>query len=519
MASTIKVDNVQNQPGTNIVSKCGTTVTVGAGSDTTNVPGAATVTGNLSGAEITSSSNVVKSNAFQAADAGNIISQSGTTVTLGASGDTIALASGASQTGFGRTGTVDWDTTPKTATFSGVNGNGYFCNTTAGAFTINLPAGVAGNIVGVSDYASTFNTNNLTVARNGTDKINGGDGDAVLSTQGLAVSFVFVDTTRGWKTVTGSDANTTGIPPSYLVATGGNQPTAGGCIVDTDYKIHKFTGPGTFCVSCGGNAAGSNSVEYMIIAGGGGAGGAAGTATASGGGGAGGYRESPGSTAGSYTVSPLGVAPAAAVPITATGYPISIGGGGGGAGGFGNVGGTGTPTTALGLTAGGGGGSSSYNSPAATSGGSGGGGSAWGPSNAGAAGNSPPTTPPQGQPGGTGSSTQNSTVSGAGGGGATDAGNNSPDPTPGDPYAGGIGGVGATSSIDGTPTQRAGGGGGGSGNAGLATGGGGQGGPGNGTAGTVNTGGGGGGAATPGSGSNSGAGGGSGLVIIRYKFQ
>jgi hypothetical protein len=36
----------------------------------------------------------------------------GTTITLGASGDTIALAAGASQTGFGRTGTVDWDTTP-----------------------------------------------------------------------------------------------------------------------------------------------------------------------------------------------------------------------------------------------------------------------------------------------------------------------------------------------------------------------------------------------------------------------
>ena len=34
---------------------------------------------------------------------------------LGASGDTITLASGASQTGFGRTGTVDWDTTAKTA--------------------------------------------------------------------------------------------------------------------------------------------------------------------------------------------------------------------------------------------------------------------------------------------------------------------------------------------------------------------------------------------------------------------
>ena len=37
--------------------------------------------------------------------------------------DTVALASGASQTGFGRTGTVDWQTgiSIKTATFTAAN--------------------------------------------------------------------------------------------------------------------------------------------------------------------------------------------------------------------------------------------------------------------------------------------------------------------------------------------------------------------------------------------------------------
>ena len=34
-----------------------------------------------------------------------------------------------------------------------------------------------------------------------------------------------------------------------------------------DFKIHTFTGPGTFCVSSGGNAGGSNSVEYIVVAG------------------------------------------------------------------------------------------------------------------------------------------------------------------------------------------------------------------------------------------------------------
>ena len=55
---------------------------------------------------------------------------------LGASGDTINLASGASQSGFGRTGTVDWQTTPKTATFTAVSGEGYFCNTSGGALQL-----------------------------------------------------------------------------------------------------------------------------------------------------------------------------------------------------------------------------------------------------------------------------------------------------------------------------------------------------------------------------------------------
>ena len=36
--------------------------------------------------------------------------QCGSTLTLGSSGKTVTLATGASQSGFGRTGTVDWQT-------------------------------------------------------------------------------------------------------------------------------------------------------------------------------------------------------------------------------------------------------------------------------------------------------------------------------------------------------------------------------------------------------------------------
>jgi len=67
-----------------------------------------------------------------------IAPQCGTTLTLGESGDTVTLGSGASQSGFGRTGTVDWQTgSIKTSTFTAVNGQGFFCDTNGGSFTVN----------------------------------------------------------------------------------------------------------------------------------------------------------------------------------------------------------------------------------------------------------------------------------------------------------------------------------------------------------------------------------------------
>ena len=98
--------------------------------------------------------------------------QCGTTLTLGGSGDTVQLGTGASQSGFGRTGTVDWQTGDiKTSTFTAESGKGYFCDTNGGAFTVNLPAGTAGAIVSVQDYRNTFDSANLTVDPNGSENI------------------------------------------------------------------------------------------------------------------------------------------------------------------------------------------------------------------------------------------------------------------------------------------------------------------------------------------------------------
>ena len=438
--------------------------------------------------------STIKVNNIQNQCGANIINESANTITIGASGDTISLAAGASQTGFGRTGTVDWDTTAKTASFTAVSGTGYFVNTTSGAITVTLPAGSAGDIVGISDYASTFQTNNVTITPNGTDKINGENDNATLSTQGIAVSLVYVDATRGWKSVTGSDNDTTGIPP-FIVATGGTITTCGNC------KIHTFTGPGTFCVSNVAICAANNQVSYIVVAGGG----SGGRGSSNGAGaGAGGFREDK-SPVTPYTASPL--EGAGAITVTQAAFPITVGAGGATttSTGQGNDGSNSVFST---ITSSGGGGGGIYPAGAGRSGGSGGGGGDTQPAGSG---NTPPVSPPQGNPGGISSPNFGGQ---AGGGGATAAGVNGSGP-------GGAGGAGATSSITGSPVTRAGGGGGGA--IGGTAGSGGSGGGGNGSstnapggAGSTNTGGGGG-----GNGPINGLGGagGSGIVIIRYKYQ
>ena len=406
--------------------------------------------------------------------------QCGTTLTLGGSGDTVALGSGASQTGFGRTGTVDWQTgSIKTTTFTAVNGEGYFANTSGAAFTMNLPAGSAGAIVSVVDYTNTFQTYNLTVAPNGSEKIGGVAAPLALATEGQSVTFVYVDGVEGWKNVQDSTSNAIG--NAFLQASGGAETTCG------DDKIHTFLAPGTFTVSATAACASDNIVSYMVVAGGGGSG----EDNYAGGGGAGGFRELK-NPVNPYTASPLDgyPTPGNRITVTATPYPITVGGGGAGGGDSGK-GAQGCSSTFATIVSAGGGGGGKYvpGQNGGTAGGSGGGGS----SNAGlpGAGNTPPTTPAPGFNGaaGTGSS-------GGGGGGATSVGS-----CGGPSGSGSCGGTGATTGISpGLATKSKGGKGAGSStpavNGGDNTGDGGC-------------------RSNPGTFPN----GGSGIVIIRYKYQ
>ena len=468
--SKIEVNTIEPQ--------CGTTLTVGE-----------------SGGSVRTAANNL-----QASDGGNLISQSGTTITLGASGDTVTLASGAAQSGFGRTGTVDWQTgSIKTTTFTAANGEGYFADTSSGAFTMNLPAGTAGNIVSVVDYTNTFQTHNLTITPNGSQKIGGIAASFIASTEGQSLTFVYVDDTEGWKNVQDSTSNATGNP--NLVATGGTVSTSG------NYKIHTFTGPGTFTVSNASTTAANNIVSYVVVAGGGGTPGGG-----FGGGGAGGFREYKG-PADCYSASPLNGNPGGtAVTLTAQAYPITVGGGGTAGIAPGsptpNNGGVGNPSVFSTITStGGGAGKNNNASIPISTGGSGGGGSR--DSTAGGTGNTPPVTPSQGNDGGTGIFAGPQYGAG-GGGGAGGSGNN------GSSSSGGPGGNGVDSSINGSPGVRAGGGGGGT----YSSSAGGAAGPGGGGAqgcnGQAETGGGGGGSVGAGA---VGKAGGGGVVILRYKFQ
>jgi hypothetical protein len=417
--------------------------------------------------------------------ANSSITVNGSSVSLGASGSIPAVSWQSVITADGSTGTT------------AVAGNGYFIDTTSAAHTITLPSSPSiGDTVAIKDYAGTFGTNNLTIARNSSN-IQGVANDSLISTNRASLTLVYVDATKGW--LYAVESNVANLQGPLLEATGGTIATSG------DYKIHTFTGDGCFVVSSIADS-GPGSVDYLVVAGGGGGGFSRG-----GGGGAGGHR----------TTFPSPSCNAGAFPISVATYPITVGAGA--AGGSPCVqacSGSNSVFSTITSAGGGGGGTGQPNlaNLPGVSGGSGGGGV--GNAGTGGSGNTPPVSPPQGNNGGNGG--QPVYYNGAGGGGAGGAGGNGPC----GPTTAGVGGNGLANSITGSPVLRAGGGGGGAdsrrdtGGAG-GPGGGGSGGPtpagGSGISGTANTGGGGGGndGVVPG---NAGAGG-KGIVVIRYKFQ
>ena len=242
--SKIEVDTIAPQSGT--------TVTLGESGDSINV---------TPGAIKDSSGNV-------------IISKSGTTVTLGASGDTVSVASGAEFVGGG----IQWQSDIKTSAFTAVAGEGYWVNTTSGAITVTLPASASvGDEIEFTDYARTWGTNALTLNQNSLNYQGNTSPNPEYNTDGQHVRIVYSGATKGWIPTVDDDV-TNETPQTY-------------------------------------------SADFLVIAGGGGGG-----FDRGGGGGAGGYRNS-------YSTEPSGGGGSSETSLSlsaGTIYTITVGSGGAG---------------------------------------------------------------------------------------------------------------------------------------------------------------------------------------------
>jgi hypothetical protein len=112
--------------------------------------------------------------------------------------DQILTSNGAGVLSFvDNSGGTSWQAVQTTG-FTAVGGEGYFCNTTSTAFTVTLPAGTLGDEVTLVDYAGTFDTNNLTVAPNGSEKIQGVAASLTVSIERAGLTLCYVDATQGW---------------------------------------------------------------------------------------------------------------------------------------------------------------------------------------------------------------------------------------------------------------------------------------------------------------------------------
>jgi hypothetical protein len=261
--------------------------------------------------------------------------RSGTTLTLGDSGDDFIIPAGATLTNNGTASgfaSIAWQSTIVTgSTLTAVAGNGYWIDTTLNACTITLPASASvGDQIIFVDYARKWGINAVTINQNSLNFQGYSSPNPVYNTNGQSVTIVYSGATKGWIPTVDDDV-TDEVPQPY-------------------------------------------SVDFLVIAGGGSGGSVNSNNTSGGGGGAGGYRNS-------YSTETSGGGGSSETSLTFTQgvvYTITVGAGATAStsavvsGSNSLISGTGITTI---TSTGGGGGSGMVSAPtAAASGGSGGGG-------------------------------------------------------------------------------------------------------------------------------------------------
>ena len=357
-------------------------------------------------------SSIIKVDTVQDQDGNNIINENANTITIGASGDTITIPSGATlanngtATGFA---SIAWQSSIVTAaTHTATAGQGLWLDTSSNAITLTLPASPSvGDQIIFTDYARNWATNAITLNLNSENFQGNATPVPVYDTNGESVDIVYSGSTKGW--IPNSDgAVALETPQSYttdfLVIAGGG---AGGLGKETTSLEYAGGGGGaggyrnSFSTETSGGGGSSESsltlipgTVYTITIGAGGAGTNTSTAATSGvdssisgsgittitsvGGGRGGGRFNSGSGATVHNSETGG-----------SGVSNDIGGGGGGAsaagadgtaGGTGGTGGDGLSSSITGsaVTRSGGGGAGAASSAGAGGSGGGGAGSAGG---------------------------------------------------------------------------------------------------------------------------------------------
>ena len=297
-------------------------------------------------------------------------------------------------------GGTSWQSSVKTANFTATAGEGYFVDTSGGAFEIDLPSSPSvGDQIEFVDFSRSFASNNLTLDQ-GSVKFQGNatSPKPVYDTDGQNIKIVYSGSTQGWIPLVDDDV-TMETPQNYsidflVVAGGGGTSTgntggggAGG------YRTSTQTANGgvviTVTVGDGGGSAGSvsngndSSISgtglTTITSTGGGAGKAGSTIGGSGGSGGGsGYAQGTGGPGNTPSTTPSQGSNGAGGQ---SGSPYRGGGGGGHSqngtsGPSGGHGGNGTANSITGssVTYAGGGGASVEHSASAGNAGSGGGG-------------------------------------------------------------------------------------------------------------------------------------------------
>ena len=174
-------------------------------------------------------SSIIKVNTVQDTDGNNIINENANTITIGKSGDTVTVASGATLLGGG----INWQSTIVTgATHTASANQGLWLDTSSNAITLTLPASPSvGDELIFTDYARNWGTNAVTLSLNG-EKFQGNTSpNPVYDTNGQSVDIVYSGSTKGW--IPNSDDDVTlETPQSYsidflVVAGGGGSNQAG----------------------------------------------------------------------------------------------------------------------------------------------------------------------------------------------------------------------------------------------------------------------------------------------------